>query len=292
MMRALDIVAASVVLITPCAAFAAGCTLPGQPPAKLVAMLSPDCFDAALQDRADARSAMDYGFPSRLFGLLPKAEAVELIAMAAQEGDRGFFVADRSILDHVDALSEPAADFITASLAPAETLLTGEASADFLLAVPLWGQPENGPLLTDYCARHDCQLTETHCPDRIGLADKLAVASGSMTLQQAQALCSPSFEWLRALRHAGLVDTSCTSTMQINRTMADPALLDAACYPPDLSLMDLPAATSADAVRYLRKHLTHSSLAPLPAGSLDYIASQWPELAGYLQALNKQEDKD
>lgn len=285
-MRALGIIAAVILFISPCVASADDRALPGTPPANLVAMLSADCYDKALQDEDDALSAIVYGYPSRVFRLRDKTEAVELVVAVVQEGDRGFFTADRDILNYVSVLPRAAADFITASLLPAETLQTGEVSADFLMAIPLWDQPENELLLTDYCAEHDCQMTETECPYYVGLADKLAVASGSMTLQQAQTLCPLSFEWLLALRRAGLIDTSCTSTMQINRIMADPTLLDAACYPLDLSMMDLPAATPDDAVRYLRQHLAHSTLTPIPAGTLDYIAREWPELVGYLQTMN------
>lgn len=288
MMRALAACGAAILSVAPLGARADDCALPGEPPALLTALLSPDCFQAAMPRPMDPRTAMDFGFPSLLFTLLPEAEAVEIVSLARQEGDRGFLAADPGMLQRLDSLPPPVADFVAASLAPEQALSAGRAGTDVLMALPLWGRPENARLLAGHCAAHDCQPAPSRCPDRVGLSDKLAVATGEMTLQQAQGLCAPSFEWLRALRQAGLVDTSCTSTMQINRIMADPALLDAPCYPADLSLADLPAASPADAARLLRQHLRQGPPAtPLPEGSLDYIQRYWPEMGAYLRAMQQ-----
>lgn len=280
-----------VVLMPSCAAFADDCAqqadLSGEPPAALVAMLSPDCYDHALKDLTTPQTALDYGYPSRLFGLVSDAEASEIMALSAAEGDRGFFAADGDILTHLDAIGDrSAADFVIASLAPAATLKKGPASPDFLMALPLWGRPENSRLLVQYCKQHDCEATRTQCPDQVGFADKLAVAQGKMTLDDAQVLCPASFEWLRALRQAGLVDTACTSAMQINMTMANPDLIGEACYPPGLSLDEVPAASAADAIRLIRSYLTQPDAAPMTAGSIDYIAGYWPDVADYFNELH------
>lgn len=266
-------------------------TLPGTPPSTLIAMLGPDCFDQ-VQKKFDARTVMDLGYPSRLFKLISKTEVLDLLSMAVNEGDRGFFESDADILLQVEGWGDTkTVEFIQATLSPEEILQKKEVSTDFLMALPLWGRPENSQFLVDYCEGHDCEVTRTACPDSIGLSDKLAVAKGEKSLNEIQNLCPMSHEWIRSLRQAGLVDTICTSTMQINRVMVDPETLNNACYPQEMSLQDIPAATTTDAIRYLRQYLLHDPMRPISDGNIDYISEYWPDVADYLTTIGSEEGK-
>jgi hypothetical protein len=221
--------------------------LPESSPRFLVAIFNYECAEYYPDLTKDERTefALNLGYPSLLFDLRSSVEVVDLVKATAYEGDRGFFLFDPKILN---ALEERASfhdldktiDFVSAALKPEKEFLQGAVSYDFLIALPLWKNPDNMKRLLDWCSANSCNITPTQCSGDVGLADKLALAKGDISFEEVYTQCPANFRWIRALRRAGLVDTTCTSAYQINNILNLPAadtvlekpdILAKACYP-------------------------------------------------------------
>jgi hypothetical protein len=102
------------------------------------------------------------------------------------------------------------------------------------------------------CNANNCKGPPTQCPERVGLEDKLLVASGAKTLAEVVNGCPLTVDWLLALRRGGMIDTTCTSTLQINRIINQGLNPTKACFSEDNSTSGTSVSTSADILRQLR----------------------------------------
>ena len=97
-------------------------------------------------------------------------------------------------------------------------------------------------------------------------------------LQAVQSSCPETFEWLRSLRRAGLIDTTCSSSFQINGVLQGLLPLDAPCFDPQRGLGPFSVASPTDTVRFLRQT---RGMQP-DAATLGVVAGYFPEIAAYL----------
>ncbi len=244
-------------------------------PTELAAMLDRTCAAAFVAVNGPSR-AFDLGYPSLAFDHADENEVLAVIDATAGEGDRGFFASDPAILDRLpDGLT---ADFVRASRDAQAALSQANDVGAVLRAIPIWGNDANMEVIVDGCGDFDCATDASDCAGYVGLADKLRVAQGTATLAEVQTACPVSPGWVLGLRRAGLVDTACTSTLAVNRAMADPATLGTACYPSGLDASALPAIGSADYPRLVRAN----GIDGVSAGTLRVMQSAYPEAAAYL----------
>jgi hypothetical protein len=266
--------------LSPCTANAID--LPDGAPPELFAVLSQSCATFLADSDEDTRLtlAQDYGYPSLLWDDFPTEDVLDSWAAIAAEGDHEYFRHDQKIQEIVmksDA-SEPLKAFVFAStseVAPPPPEIDLKLWA---LALPIW---ENGVVaskLVDACIGDQCRGKPTLCAGDVGLDDKLLVAKGSKLLADLVDDCPMTDGWLRALRRAGLLDTTCTSTLQINRVLNDGLGPTEVCFSDPLADRQEMVTTSADVVRQLRRVLTAD---PQAVPSQDFLA----ELALYFPTI-------
>ncbi|PTV93953.1 hypothetical protein C8J27_1102 [Rhodobacter aestuarii] len=258
--------------------------LGAEAPWQYVALFSYDCAATApVADRdARVRLALDYGYPSLLVRDIGEAETAQIVAAAIEEGDRGFFSADPHIAARVaswpEALRPPAVEAFLSTLPGLVAATSGPFDGPMLDSAPLWHESHFAPQIVEFCARGNCQDGEQGCGGPVLRAAKARVAQSAAALSAVQASCQPSFEWLRALRRAGLVDTACSSAFQINGVMQGRLELDAPCYDPQRGLGSLPVSSPADTLRFLR----HVRGKRPDAATMEIVAEYFPEIATYL----------
>lgn len=246
-------------------------------PADLVAIFDRDCASALVTEQG-VGIAYDYGYPSLLMQHAPSDDANAAIDAIIAEGDRGFFANDPTVLDQLDG---DAADFVRASLAPQDALAAASDPTMVLQSIPLWNADQNAEFIIAGCETTDCTADLTECDGHVGLADKLALATGDKSLDDVYASCTISPTWVLALRRAGLVDTSCTSTLTVNRTMAAPDTIGLACFPADFDAQTLSGIGSADLPRLLQAR-GPSGLTDIGAGNMLALQSFYPSIVTYI----------
>lgn len=252
-------------------------------PAELVAMFDKSCAAALVASLPNGASlAFDLGYPSLAFGQSSKAEVMAALDAIAAEGDRGFFTNDSGVLGIVPP--GPTHDFIQTTLDPAAAIPKAYNPLSAILALPLWGAEANNDVLAGACLTHDCSADQTKCPTSVGLSDKLRVATGSISLADFQRTCVVSFEWITALRRAGLVDTTCTSSLQINRAMTSPETLNAPCFGADFDFSSLPVISSGDIPRLIRSRGV-AGLDQLGPGNVAAMQDAFPQTAAFLSSI-------
>ncbi|MBL3560153.1 hypothetical protein [Rhodovulum sulfidophilum] len=262
--------------------------LSGDAPLELGAIFSRYCARLYVEETPDEapRLIITLGYPSLLFDYLTEREALQVISGAMNDGDRGFFAQDSEILARLNALSRsPEIEKIEAFLQflpPGDAPSQSPDSAWRLSVLPIWDDAKTAALFVQGCETVDCQASRTSCPGEVGLIDKLKLAQGDARLSDVAALCPISHEWILALRRAGIVDTFCTSTLQVNAAMNDIETLERGCFPEDMQLMSYDALTPNDAVMFLRERFARQALAEIDMPSLDYVANYFPSAAAYL----------
>ncbi len=245
-------------------------------PLQLAAMLDRDCAIIYIgQSKDPARTAIDFGYPSLAYDYAPRSDVNAVLEAAVLEGDRGFFMSDPAILGLLGP--GPVTDFVKTIFAP-KTATTAAS----LHALTLWRSPENMAQLRNACETIGCTADKTICPTRVGLADKLRLVRGQATLATIAYICEISsdrerIEWIRALRRAGLLDTACTSTLQVTRIMRDNTRLAEPCFGPDFSIKTEPAGDN-DLIRFIRR----KGVGALDKETLDAFARLYPESAAFL----------
>lgn len=255
------------------------------PPAELAAILNYDCAADYLDKNPDiaAGMAINMGYPSLLLEHTTDAQAIELMETAAADGDRGFFADDPEILYNLEELDVPYTLLAFVRTATGSSYLNeAENSAAYLERINLWKSPVNARLLTRSCAKYGCEEKTTTCPSEFGMADKMRIAAGDIDLYESIALCDISPEWIISLRRAGVVDTSCTSIMQINAALQDPGRLPGQCLESSKQLSGYNAIGSTDYSRYIRRRAASGDLLKIDRQSIDMIGYIFPETANYL----------
>ena len=260
-------------------------------PEMLAAILDYDCARAiAARDAKQAATlALEFGYPSLLLDHADRSEVFDVFGSLVEVGDHGFFSNDpdfipaiRHIADQANSWAEPAKrihDFALSSL-PSE--IQAEFAFDaqqYLSFLPIWNDLQRLSSLAAVCEEIGCESQPTQCPGPVGLTDKTDTSPSELI-----ELCEPSFEWLQALRRSGVIDSDCTSTLQINRIWHQDADPQAPCFEPAFLFDSLPAQGSADIARYVRSLAVQGRLADVPEGNLAYIATYYPDIAAYLRA--------
>lgn len=252
-------------------------------PWQYVALFSYGCAAVAPITDRDRRVqfALDYGYPSLLVRDIGEAETAQIVTAVIAEGDRGFFAADPGVAAMVAAWPDdlrPPATVAFLSTLPGQPPAPRPFDVSMVEAAPLWHDGRFAPQIVDFCAESGCQDLPQPCNGPVSPAAKARIAQSAAALSTVQTSCPPSFEWLLALRRAGLVDTLCSSTFQINRVMQGHQALDAPCYDAQSGIGASPVASPADTLRFLREM---RGTRP-DAATEKVIAEYFPEIAAYL----------
>lgn len=255
-------------------------SLPDDAPLELAAILNRDCAVAFIRQSDDPReAALTMGYPSILKDYVRKSEMHELLDLLVSYGERDGIRRDDGFLTYLDDIGEDGRvkDFAVSTLAPERLSEGGDLTArlDYL---PIWKDPQNVSRLISACEGLACD-TKTNCESQVGLQDKLAVAKGEITLDSLVARCEPAPEWVMALRRSGVVDTSCSGTLQMNA----PQSLTAGCFAAGIQVDAYSSFTPGDSIAFLRNWNMQGRTARIHPASLDSIAFQFPSTAEFLR---------
>lgn len=276
----LSTVAAGVFILAPSTADAEchpEATILPMAPLELAALFDIECARTVVDERGAEGTtlAIDLGYPSLLFGREPDATVIELLEATAQEGDRGFFSADPDIAEIL--LARPDASNHRELISFVLSAHRSEQRVD-PMDISIWSDPKAAEALVMLCAEKGCQSPSAPCPE-LSMEDKLAVAKGKLALSDLIAQCEITPAWAVALRRAGVVDTRCTSTLQVSEAFADPTTLEGPCI--GFGLDPARAFTPADLFRSVREALTSGE--KLDVTTRARLAEILPSAAAYLE---------
>lgn len=238
---------------------------------------------------------VDFGYPSVLLEEVPQDQALELFYQVVDAGERDFFARDAKIVNLLSSAEYAAKfstflDFTVASQPNLWSTYEPQSEAEFLRALPIFQDEDGREFFTKACENFACDQDMTICPQQLGLSDKLALALGHASLVNVIGQCGELtdyqrfFEWYPALRRAGVVDTKCSLTLQINDASIDPMNLTRACFSDGRQLGDYSAFTNGDIVAFVRGVVGAGNSVPLAADTLMAIEKYSPDLAAYLTA--------
>lgn len=263
--------------------------LPDDAPAQLVAILRFECAETfpSIPGAEKERFALEFGYPSLLFGRTPEHEIVSLLDDISQTGDMSFFVSDPNILNVLYQRSfNPRVsrfiDFVRAANFQNIDQNDPNINERFLVALPIWENPANMRRLDDWCSRNACPETTTVCSKDFGLVDKLALVRGQMSFQRAYSLCPLTFDWIFALRRAGLVDTICDTAFQANNIMNGTKEIGESCFPEHFSYSESTTSSPGDVVLFLRNAHKTRKLFTISEHNMKKINEYYPNIHDFL----------
>lgn len=266
--------------------------LPPEAPLEMAAMFDRNCAIEFIEqsDRNAVELARTLGYPSLLFGRMSVTDIETLMKLAVDAGDRSFFEKDPVILQRLEDMNTSGGDLsevidFVASMKPSAQLLEGGDATKRLGYLPIWQSTENANFLIQACEKVDCETQTTSCDSNVGLSDKLALAQGRLGLATLIKKCSATPErpgWLVALRRAGVVDTECSPTLQVNAALSDLNILLESCFPTNKQLRDYSALTGSDAVSFIRQWSARGRTESVDAKSLKYIMQYFPKTAEFV----------
>jgi hypothetical protein len=228
-------------------------------------MLDVGCAYKLASEKSDLRDviAMEMGYPSLLLGSRTEEEIIQTLHLIVQEGDHGFFSSDPYIVPALRKLAEESNSNVDAIedihdfALSAQPLQSGLQTAlafninQYLQYLPVSKQSKQAELFSEWCKNESCVSKASDCSSSVSLQDKLDLVSGKQTVEQFFLSCSQNPESIKLLRKAGIIDSYCSSTMQINRVLQSQAKIDDLCFYQEFSFEN-GAANSADIARYLR----------------------------------------
>jgi len=265
-------------------------------PLVLAAMLDDDCLRAYLDDEpGSARDALiNFGRPLVVLERLESAAATELLNVQVTWGERSLLSGGAALVaalrDHrrSDEM-EKVIDFVAANDASLRQSYEPFDQAFFLRSIPIWQDPEGQAFLEQACADFDCVSDVTVCPRVVGLADKLAVVRQETTATRVWQQCDaftadlgPSiFDWASAMRLSGIVDTTCSFTLQMSAVRDAPELLESPCFGDGRQIGSYASVGSTDYVIFIKRKAVSGEPEQIDAASLTSIATHYPEIARY-----------
>lgn len=266
-------------------------------PLELAAILDEDCMRLYAREAPDRlpEAFLDFSYPTLLLETENRQDVLNLFTMAVASGERHFFADDPEILNRLrdmrrTAQIEEIIDFAAASQIRSQATHDLYDMERFLEYVDVWENPAGQSLFSEMCQSHDCAISETICPNSLGLSDKLALVEGNSTLAETIALCprgqdfESDREWFTALRRAGVVDTTCTVTTQLNAVLNDGLSLEEPCFGPMRQIGDYSGNTPGDVVRFIERKVRTGHPEMLNAESLEIVFRFSPDIARYIAA--------
>jgi hypothetical protein len=266
--------------------------LPPEAPLEMAAMFDRNCAIEFIEqsDRNAVELARTLGYPSLLFGRMSVTDIETLMKLAVDAGDRSFFEKDPVILQRLEDMNTSGGDLtevidFVASMKPSDELLEGGDITKRLGYLPIWQSTENANFLIQACAKVDCETQTTSCDGNVGLSDKLALAQGRLGLATLIKKCSATPErpgWLVALRRAGVVDTECSTALQISAALTDPETLLAGCFTKHMQPGNYRSKTSSDIVDFIHEWITVGRPFKVSGKTLEYIMRYFPKTAEFV----------
>jgi hypothetical protein len=265
--------------------------LPDGAPPELVAVLSQNCAAFMADHNPDMRLslAQDYGYPSLMWGHFPVDEVIKSWSALVDEGDHEYFRNDADIQAIVlaSSLSNTVKAFVVSATEKSRAPINNIDLSLWATTLPIWNDRDASEQLMSACNANNCKGPPTRCPENVGLEDKLLVASGAKTLAEVVNDCPLTVGWLVALRRGGMIDTTCTSTLHINRIINQGLNPTKACFSEDNRTSGTSVSTSADILRQLRfKLMANPSSLPDPAAAAD-LQLYYPQINDFYTSRTK-----
>lgn len=264
-------------------------------PLELAALLNEDCMRAYAREAPDRLpdALLDFGYPTLLLETEPRVDVLALFVGAVTSGQRSFFANDRAILGRLadmrqSAQIEEISDFVAASQPETHAAYTPYDMERFLRFLPVWQNPEGQARLIDHCKEFDCAESRTVCPGALALSDKLALVSGDQTLIDIIGLCPVGADWqadaawITTLRKAGVVDTTCAISTQVNAALNDGLSLEEPCFTQDRQIGDYAGYASGDVATFLKRKVQTGMPEVINAASLEIMFQFSPAITEYI----------
>eukprot|EP00913_Durusdinium_trenchii_P010530 g9874.t1 len=247
-------------------------------PAGAALLVTRECAKALAESgkEGDAYLAMEAGFISSAVGHLDDEKLLEALETAVRQGDQGFVSQDSLLPAALRRMAEDDAkladrilvvhDFVLAAhtIDPEHSAKAQpEAPTDparFALFLPVWRDEAARNAFRTFCDREDCGpvltgLDPCTLDDGLERSAKRAFSTDPRAFMGKLAQCTVNLEdpeLVLTLRRLGIIDASCTSTMQVN-AIAQAGLVDgASCRMLLANISDQPALSASDIVRYVR----------------------------------------
>ncbi|MEF2074820.1 hypothetical protein [Consotaella aegiceratis] len=237
-------------------------------------LVDADCAKAmaATGKRENAVILLDAGYPSVLVGQFESNDLMLALEQQVDQGDHGFFSTDRSLgsvlqifADENPDLADQALrvrDFALASQAATTGQDTSAEPSDrkrYAMFLPVWQSNKTRENFLRICSEADCgtpPATFNACDVEEMEANKLAYANDPASFMAKAEKCDTSLQnlvFVQALRKFGMIDSSCSPTMQINAVVKTGLEAAASCTGLLKAISEQSAFSSADVVRYYRR---------------------------------------
>lgn len=248
-------------------------------PAGAAVLVTSECAKVLAEggEEEDAYIAMEAGFISAVVGHIADERLLQALETAMQQGDQGFVSSDTSLPAALRLLAEKdglladrilaAHDFVLA----AQTVTPGHSAqgkpadpARFALFLPVWRDDMARKTFLSFCEREDCgpvsmALDPCVLDDGLERSVKRAFSTDPQAFIGKLAQCRlnvESPEFVLRLRRFGIIDASCTSTMQVNAIAQSGFASGASCRTLLTNISDQSALSASDVVRYVRMTAT------------------------------------
>ncbi|OLP47037.1 hypothetical protein [Rhizobium oryziradicis] len=210
------------------------------------------------------------GFPSAVDGVVPPARAVEYLENRVRDGDHHYFKLDEDIILFIDDLKkdekldskslENIRDFVLSSKEGSDR---SQISGKQQLAkyFPIWRDQGERVEFQKICADAGCPQLEpvsNICKTDDFLKLKMLYASDPKKVVSAFDQCAFSVRdasFIRSLRKFGMMDTSCSSSMQINEIAEKGFSQVANCRKQLAAIGTLSSVGSTDVLEFARLYL-------------------------------------
>lgn len=266
--------------------------LPQDAPHELVAFFDDTCAKALVAEDPSSAPfrAISLGQPQLLIAYGKPSEVMDLLSQLVLQGDRGFFRGHPGVLAALPNGGQPqekdrVATYLSALFAPQDGPPPGQDAAFWARSLPVYEAPAGAEALRAYCSTGACEQAPTVCPGEVGLGDKLRLVTGQMELSDLAALCPPSPEWVLSLRRAGVIDTSCTASFQVNRALQRPDTVLESCAVSQETFDEyvMFGYGAEEVIMLLRQIGLQQGLAILPDTAFDLLADHFPSASSYLK---------
>jgi hypothetical protein len=234
----------------------------------VAAHMSDACADDfRASEGANAKSLfIDSGFVSALFGLVADEVLAEFLESIVEAGDHGYFALDKELIDQLDNFAARGAishekyiyfrNFVV-SAQQAEPNLTEALSStpQMLEFVPIWQSAEDRLKYVAACKESDCGGTVSNgniCEFSDFAAVKRLFAVNSVETRILIRKCDLNLPQFLGLRRFGIIDSTCSMSMQLEAVAEINTALDEPCAERFRNLNKRAALGSNDIVRYFR----------------------------------------
>jgi hypothetical protein len=235
-------------------------------------LLTQECAKVLIKEKPEEGPVivLHAGFPSAVDGVVPPERAVEYLENRVRDGDHHYFKLDEDIIPFIDNLKNDESldsksldnirDFVLSSKEASDQSLISDKQ-QFAKYLPIWRDEGERVEFQKICADTGCPEPEpvsNICKTNDFFKLKMLYASDPQKVVSAFDQCAFSVRdasYIRSLRKFGMMDTSCSSSMQINEIAKKGFSQVANCRKQLEAIGSLSSVGSTDVLEFARLYL-------------------------------------